>query len=83
MAQDESELNIRPNALRQMLRRSISVILAALLIVGAVAIFVLMPDRVAVAAAALVAGVIWLYGELSDDLWRPVSHKDGAEGDLR
>jgi hypothetical protein len=53
-----------------MLRRSISVILAGLLIVAAVAIFVLMPDKVAVAAAALVAGVIWLDGELSDDLRR-------------
>jgi hypothetical protein len=54
----------------QMLRTSISVTLAGLLIVAAVAIFLLMPDKIAVAAAALVAGVIWLYGELSDDLRR-------------
>ena len=41
---------------------------AGLLIVAAVAIFVSMLDKVAVAVAALclIAGVIWLYGELSD-----------------
>jgi Ca2+/Na+ antiporter len=53
----------------RMLRRSISVMLAAVLIVAAVAIFVLMPGKVvvvAVAAFCLIAGVIWLYGELSD-----------------
>ena len=39
-----------------------------LLIVAAVTIFVFMPDKVAMPAAAfcLIAGVIWLYGELSD-----------------
>jgi hypothetical protein len=42
-----------------MSRTSISVTLAGLLIVA-------VPDMVAVAAAALVAGAVWLYGELSD-----------------
>jgi hypothetical protein len=58
---------------QQMLRRSISVMLAGLLIVAAVYIFVLMSGSVAVVAAAafcLIAGVVWLYGELSDDLRR-------------
>jgi hypothetical protein len=53
-----------------MSRTSISVTLPGLLIGTSVAIFLLMPDKIAVAAAALVAGVIWLYGELSDDLRR-------------
>jgi hypothetical protein len=50
------------------LRRSISVMLAGLLIAAPVAIFVLMLDKVAVAVAALclIAGAIWLYSELSD-----------------
>jgi hypothetical protein len=54
--------------LKQMLRRSISVMLAGLLIAAPVAIFVLMLDKVAVAVAALclIAGAIWLYSELSD-----------------
>jgi NaMN:DMB phosphoribosyltransferase len=52
-----------------MLRRSISVMLAGLLIVAAVYIFVLMSGSVtmvAVAAFYLLAGVVWLCCELSD-----------------
>jgi hypothetical protein len=51
-----------------MLRRSISVMLAGLLIVAAVAVFVMEPRKAIGAAAAfcLVAGVLWLYDALAD-----------------
>jgi hypothetical protein len=51
---------------QQMLRRSISVMLAGLLIVAAVAVFVMEPRKAIGVAAAfcLVAGVLWLYDAL-------------------
>jgi dolichol kinase len=52
-----------------MFRRSISGMLAGLLIVAAVCMFVLMSGSVAVVAVAafcLIAGVVWLCCELSD-----------------
>jgi hypothetical protein len=55
--------------LSKMFRRSISGMLAGLLIVAAVCMFVLMSGSVAVVAVAafcLIAGVVWLCCELSD-----------------
>jgi dolichol kinase len=55
--------------LSKMFRRSISGMLAGLLIVAAVCMFVLMSRSVAVVAVAafcLIAGVVWLCCELSD-----------------
>ena len=51
---------------QQMLRRSISVMLAGLLIVAAVAVFVMEPRKAIGVAAAfcLVVGVLWLYDAL-------------------
>ena len=49
-----------------MLRKWISVLLAGLLIVAAIVIVVLRPDKVGVVAAAfcLLAGILWLYDAL-------------------